>query len=81
MSTHAGQARRRVSGIVQETFNVTVLAGGSVQLLLVDNDPLKKALLDKGVQHPKHNEKLGLVTDAFMDFVRAAWTNCIDHLE
>ena len=75
MDSHAGQTRRRVSGIVQETFDVTVLAGGSVQLLLIDNDPLKKALLDKGVQHPKHTEKVGLGTDAFMDFVRAAGTN------
>jgi hypothetical protein len=42
------------SGIVQEAFYVAILAGGSVKLLLIDNDSLKKTFLNKGVQHPKN---------------------------
>lgn len=67
--------------VAQEALDVTVLTGGSVQLLFIDDDPLQKTFFHQTVQSTHDQKKFAFRIKYLMDFLRTTWTDRIDDLE
>jgi hypothetical protein len=67
--------------VAQEALDVTVLTGGSVQLLFIDDDPLQKTFFHQAVQSTHDQKKFAFRIQYLMDFLGATWANRIDYLE
>lgn len=67
--------------LLEEATDVTVLAGSPVKLFLVDDQALKKPLLNQRMQCAHDNEEFCFGTEVLMHFLRTARTNRVDHLQ
>ena len=67
--------------VIQKTFDVGIIPGGFVELLLIDDNSLEKSFFNKSMKAAHYKKIFEFLIDRFVCLLGTAGTNAVDHFE